>query len=130
MGVLHRKTAHWIDAKLKYVNKIRVNLESDCLRVLRMERHGTFHVRGIIPDFGRVIVALLCCAQSPSVLARVCRDNVRCPSECPAFGDRFDQRKAAEDVVSTESSLTMHERGEGQTKRALKSWPRCLNLVW
>lgn len=95
-----------------------------------MERHGTFHVRGVIPDFGRVVVALLCCAQSPSVLARVCRDNIRCPSECPAFGDRFDQRKAAEDVVSTESSLTMHERGEGQTKRALKSWPRCLNLLW
>lgn len=40
VGVPPRKTAHWIDANLKYVNKI--NLESGCLGVLRMERHVPF----------------------------------------------------------------------------------------
>lgn len=72
-----------------------------------MEWHDTFHVLGVLPDFegGCVIVVLLYCAQNPSVLAGICRVNVKRPSECPAFGDRFDQRKAAENVLSIRQAV-------------------------
>lgn len=48
------------------------------------------------------------------MLAGVCRDNVKCPSECPEFGDRFDQRKAAENVVSSLVNNAHDRRGSDQ----------------